>query len=155
MPCSTCFRSRKYRRVPLPSHMASSLADSASHHSCTHTLVIIYPFKFATVEIDFGEGCFRLDTHALPDPLENESKLLKAHGRREGAELPTRGLKLVNSRPLQSTVMKGANCPFASAVYGCGGLDASNLAELSRLQRPHFQTKWAVFPFPELTWCSS
>jgi len=35
------------------------------------TLIIIYPY--ATLEIDFGKGCFRLDTYAFPDPPRIEA----------------------------------------------------------------------------------
>ena len=52
----------------------------------------------------------------------------------------------MNSRPRQSRVTKGANCPFASALYAWGGFFSSNLAVDSRLQNEHFHTKWADVP---------
>lgn len=65
------------------------------------------------------------------------------------------GSKPVNSRPRHSMMMRGANWPLELAVYGLGGEEVSNFAELSRLHIPHRQTKWAVLPLPPATSRSS
>lgn len=53
----------------------------------------------------------------------------------------TLGSNPTNSNPRHSMIRNGANCPLASAVYGCGGEAFSNFAELSRLHVPQRQTK--------------
>ena len=159
MPYSTDFQIRKYRRVPWTLRAKCPLVTSKVVHDfsrCSHLLVIIHPFAIRALELDLSERRSTLDSHALPDPLEDKGVNFEGSGRQQQTDgLPTLGSKLVNSRPLHSIMMKGRNCPLASAGYGCGEPGGSNLAELSRLQWPHFQTKWAVLSLPWLTWCTS
>lgn len=156
MPYSIDFQTRKYRQVPWTLQVKCPSVKSKNCHDfsgCTHLFVIIHPF--AALELNLSERRSTLNSHAIPDPLEDNGVKLETPWRQQTNGLRTLGSKLVNSRPLHSMVMKGWNCPFASAGYGCGELEGSNFAELSRLQWPHFQTKWAVMSLPWLTWCIS
>ena len=55
----------------------------------------------------------------------------------------------MNSKPRHSTITRGAKLPFLSAEYGVGAT-LSKVAECSRLQFEHFQTKLAVAFFPDM-----
>ena len=78
----------------------------------TYLLVIIHPFTIL-LEVDFSERCFLFDANTFPSSLgyrEANYRFLLVEDR-----VLTLGSKLVNSRPLQSIVIKGENCPRASA----------------------------------------
>ena len=55
----------------------------------------------------------------------------------------------MNSKPRHSIMTKGANCPLLPAEYGVGTA-LSKVAECSRLQLEHFQTKLAVAFLPDM-----
>ncbi len=61
----------------------------------------------------------------------------------------TLGSKSVNSKPRHSIITRGAKLPLLSAEYGVGTA-LSKVAECSRLQFEHFQTKLAVAFFPDM-----
>jgi hypothetical protein len=61
----------------------------------------------------------------------------------------TLGSKWVNSKPRHSITTRGAKLPLFSAEYGVGAA-LSKVAQCSRLQFEHFQTKFAVVFFPDM-----
>lgn len=61
----------------------------------------------------------------------------------------TLGSNSVNSKPRHSIITRGAKLPLLSAAYGVGAA-LSKVAECSRLQFEHFQTKLAVIFFPDM-----
>ena len=75
MPYSIDFQARKYRRVPWTLQVKCPSVKSKSCHcfsGYTHLLVIIHPFTIRSLEFDLSERRSTLDSHALPDPLEDK-----------------------------------------------------------------------------------
>ena len=66
----------------------------------------------------------------------------------------TLGSNSMNSKPRHSIITRGAKLPLLSAEYGVGAA-LSKVAECSRLQFEHFQTKLAVAFFPDMRGRSS
>jgi len=96
----------KYRGIRLSDHTFTIIR-------CRYTYLLIIIHPFTVLEIDFCERRSLFDANTFPSSLgyrEANYRFLLVEDR-----LLTLGSKLVNSRPLQSIVMKGDNCPLASA----------------------------------------